>query len=79
MQINYRGSIGMGGNNVEYLLGKIGKSDMLDCVTAITTALEKYPWLDPQKVAIHGGSHGGFLSAHLSGQYPVRNQSNQMI
>ncbi len=26
--------------------------------------------IDPHKIAVVGGSHGGFLSAHLVGQYP---------
>ncbi|XP_058810681.1 acylamino-acid-releasing enzyme-like isoform X2 [Phymastichus coffea] len=70
LEINYRGSTGLGGDNVEYIIGRVGESDVLDCVTAIITALGKYPWLDPKKIAVHGGSHGGFISAHLSGQYP---------
>lgn len=61
----------MGGDNVDYLLGKVGKVDIEDCVTAIDEALKKYPWLDPKKVNLFGGSHGGFINAHLTGQYPV--------
>ncbi|XP_058810683.1 acylamino-acid-releasing enzyme-like isoform X4 [Phymastichus coffea] len=75
LQINYRGSTGLGGDNVDYLLGKIGDVDVRDCVTAIDTALAKYPWLDPKKVNLYGGSHGGFLAAHLSGQYPEKFKS----
>ncbi|XP_076752190.1 acylamino-acid-releasing enzyme isoform X2 [Xylocopa sonorina] len=70
VQINYRGSTGMGSKNVEYLQGKVGNIDVKDCVTATNEALRKYPWLNPNKIGISGGSHGGFLVTHLSGQYP---------
>ncbi|XP_057327094.1 acylamino-acid-releasing enzyme-like isoform X1 [Microplitis mediator] len=69
LQVNYRGSTGMGSDNVEYLQGRVGTTDVIDCVTATKQALNKYPWLDPQRVGLSGGSHGGFLVAHLSGQY----------
>ncbi|KAI4497982.1 hypothetical protein M0802_006806 [Mischocyttarus mexicanus] len=70
LQVNYRGSTGMGAKNVEFLQGKVGDVDVKDCVTATKEALKKYPWLCPSHVAICGGSHGGFLVAHLSSQYP---------
>lgn len=71
IQINYRGSIGMGSDNVEYLQGKVGHTDVLDCYNAINDSFKKYPWIDDTRVGISGGSHGGFLVTHLSGQYPV--------
>lgn len=61
----------MGGNSIEYILGRVGQSDVLDCVTAINAAIKKYPWLDPRRVSLCAGSHGGFINAHLSGRYPV--------
>ncbi|XP_043598877.1 acylamino-acid-releasing enzyme-like isoform X3 [Bombus pyrosoma] len=70
VQVNYRGSTGMGSKNVEYLQGKVGDVDVKDCVTATEEALRKYSWLNPNKLGIIGGSHGGFLVTHLSGQYP---------
>ncbi|XP_023312037.1 acylamino-acid-releasing enzyme-like [Anoplophora glabripennis] len=70
--INYRGSIGSGQSSVEFLLGKIGRSDVADCITAIDKALETLPCLDPYNLALFGGSYGGFLVTHLSGQYPER-------
>lgn len=63
----------MGKNNVEYLQGRVGEVDILDCVTATHDALKKYPWLDPNFIGLSGGSYGGFIVAHLSSQYPVSN------
>ncbi|KAK9873204.1 hypothetical protein WA026_021437 [Henosepilachna vigintioctopunctata] len=68
--INYRGSIGAGDKTVHFLLGRIGTSDVSDCILATNKTLEKFSWLDPNRVVLCGGSHGGFLVTHLSGQYP---------
>nr|CAH7731579.1 unnamed protein product [Callosobruchus chinensis] len=68
--INYRGSLGYGQKCVEFLPGKIGDTDVKDCILATDTALKKFSWLNPDAMALVGGSHGGFLVAHLSGQYP---------
>lgn len=68
--INYRGSIGAGQDSVNFLLGRIGSSDVADCIQATDLAFSKYPWLDPNRAVLVGGSHGGFLVTHLSGQYP---------
>ena len=70
VQINYRGSIGAGQKSIDFLSGRIGSSDVVDCVLTIETLLRKYPLLNPNRVALMGGSHGGFLVTHLSGQYP---------
>ncbi|KAH0948413.1 hypothetical protein HN011_002804 [Eciton burchellii] len=68
--VNYRGSTGMGSATVEYLQGKVGDVDVKDCITAMQEAIRKYPWLDPERIGLCGGSHGGFLVTHLSGQAP---------
>ncbi|KAG7210903.1 hypothetical protein KM043_016281 [Ampulex compressa] len=70
VQVNYRGSTGMGSKNVEFLQGKVGDTDVKDCVTATQQVLAKYPWLNPDQIGLSGGSHGGFLVTHLSAQHP---------
>ncbi|XP_015605512.1 acylamino-acid-releasing enzyme isoform X2 [Cephus cinctus] len=69
LQVNFRGSTGMGAKNVEFLQGKVGDADVKDCIEATQEALRRFPWLDPMRMGLSGGSHGGFLVAHLSGQY----------
>ncbi|XP_069822608.1 acylamino-acid-releasing enzyme [Dendropsophus ebraccatus] len=67
--VNYRGSLGFGQNSVLSLLGKIGDQDVKDMQTAVEHSLQTEP-IHPHKVVLCGGSHGGFLSCHLIGQYP---------
>ncbi|KAF0709143.1 acylamino-acid-releasing enzyme-like isoform X3, partial [Aphis craccivora] len=64
--INYRGSIGLGKDYVESLLGNIGDADVKD----IYNAVQSNPLWSNRKLLLYGGSHGGFLVTHLSGQYP---------
>ncbi|XP_030750320.1 acylamino-acid-releasing enzyme-like [Sitophilus oryzae] len=68
--INYRGSIGAGNDSIYYLAGKVGTADVQDCILAVDTALKEFPWINPEQLALRGGSYGGFLVTHLSGQYP---------
>lgn len=70
--VNYRGSIGAGQDSVDFLLGKIGDTDVKDVQQAVSEALERFPFLNPEKMVLFGGSHGGFLVTHISGQFPVR-------
>lgn len=67
--INYRGSTGAGDASVKCLLKTIGDYDVKDCKLATDEVVRSRP-IDGQKVALTGGSHGGFLVTHLSGQYP---------
>ncbi|CAG9773046.1 unnamed protein product [Ceutorhynchus assimilis] len=73
--VNYRGSTGSGNATVNFLLGKVGSADVQDCVEAVDAVLKDCPWVNPKQLALCGGSHGGFLVAHLSGQYPEKFKS----
>ncbi|KAF6204297.1 hypothetical protein GE061_002637 [Apolygus lucorum] len=70
--INYRGSIGAGEASVKSLLGNVGTMDVSDCHQSTLKALENHSSvLSKDKCILFGGSHGGFLVLHLSGQYPT--------
>ncbi|KAM3617790.1 uncharacterized protein V6R79_011295 [Siganus canaliculatus] len=70
LMVNYRGSTGFGQDSIMSLIGQIGSQDVKDVQRAVLTALQTDTTLNPKRLAVIGGSHGGFLSCHLVGQYP---------
>nr|CAH0112866.1 unnamed protein product [Daphnia galeata] len=69
--VNYRGSTGFGEKSLHSLLGKVGDQDVKEVHNATLQMIEKHSeFLDKELVFLFGGSHGGFLVTHLSGQYP---------
>lgn len=69
LHVNYRGSTGFGQRLLESLPGQVGLLDVKDIVDA-AIEISKSGLVDPIRVGICGGSHGGFLAAHCIGQFP---------
>lgn len=69
--VNYRGSLGFGEEALQSLPGKVGSQDVNDVLAAIDHVIEM-GLADPTKIAVVGGSHGGFLTTHLIGQAPEK-------
>ncbi|XP_041347509.1 acylamino-acid-releasing enzyme-like [Gigantopelta aegis] len=69
LMVNYRGSVGFGQDSISSLLGTIGDQDVKD-VKAAAEDIQKMGCVDENKLIMFGGSHGGFLTTHLIGQYP---------
>ncbi|XP_074645088.1 acylamino-acid-releasing enzyme-like [Tubulanus polymorphus] len=67
--VNYRGSWSYGQDFIDCLPNHIGTIDVQDVQAAIEEVIDKYP-VDKDKCCVLGGSHGGFLTCHLIGQYP---------
>jgi len=56
------------------LVGKIGELDISDCYTAAEAVKQMTldtVTIDTEKVFYNGGSHGGFIGAHMISKYPV--------
>jgi len=66
--VNFRGSTGYGENQLNSLLGTIGVNDVEDCGDLTLMACEKFKdVVDPKRLGVEGGSHGGFLTGWLIG------------
>ena len=70
VHVNYRGSIGMGNNFGRKLSGNIGSMDVKDCIHGYDSIIKTEFNNIPLKQIVIGGSHGGFLTTHIIGQYP---------
>ena len=70
---NYRGSTAYGQASLTSLPGRCGRQDVDDCMLSLDACLHaKADMVDTTRVGVMGGSHGGFLTTHLIGQYPDR-------
>ncbi|KAK7279306.1 hypothetical protein RJT34_24354 [Clitoria ternatea] len=69
--VNYRGSTGFGEEALQSLPGKVGSQDVNDVLAAIDHIIN-LGLASPSKIAVLGGSHGGFLTTHLIGQAPEK-------
>ena len=72
--VNYRGSIGFGENFLNSLLGEIANNDVHDCGELALSVIDKYKEIvDPRRIGLQGGSHGGFLIGWLVGHEKYKN------
>jgi len=70
LRVNYRGSSGRGREFARALHGDWGGAEQGDVATATEHVLAEYDWLDDDRVAVYGGSFGGFSALWQLVQYP---------
>ncbi|KAF7969092.1 hypothetical protein HWV62_28344 [Athelia sp. TMB] len=69
--VNYTGSLGFGEKYIKKLIGQCGTLDVQECISSVDHLIDQgISERGHGKQFVFGGSHGGFLSAHLIGQYP---------
>eukprot|EP00897_Mesotaenium_endlicherianum_P009424 jgi/Mesen1/850/ME000112S11000 len=74
LHVNFRGSLGFGEEALQSLPRNIGRQDVADVLAAVDKAIAM-GYADTNRVAVVGGSHGGFIACHLIGQAPDRFQT----
>lgn len=70
LQVNYRGSSGRGRAFSRALHGDWGGAEAGDVATAVEHAIDSYGYIDPDRIAVYGGSFGGFAACWQLLQYP---------
>ena len=66
--VNYRGSSGSGQDFSDQVRVDYGGADFEDNILAVDYVLENHAWIDPERLFVTGGSHGGFLTNWITTQ-----------
>ena len=70
--IDYHGSTGYGQAFCDSIRGDWGGKPLVDLQKGLQAALEKYPWMDGERVAALGASFGGYMINWIAGNWPDR-------
>ncbi|HEX8140394.1 MAG TPA: S9 family peptidase [Pyrinomonadaceae bacterium] len=64
---NPRGSTGYGQRFERAIEGEWGGKDYVDIMNGVEAALQRYPWVDRERLGVTGGSYGGFMTNWIVG------------
>jgi dipeptidyl aminopeptidase/acylaminoacyl peptidase len=62
LMVNYRGSTGYGQKFVDAIFGDQDGGEAKDVLAGVDAALRTFPWIDPNRLGLEGGSYGGQLT-----------------
>ena len=71
LQVNYRGSTGRGREFVEALYDDWGGAEQADVARGVEHVLDTRGWVDEDRIAVFGGSYGGYAAYWQLLQYPA--------
>ncbi len=72
VMVDFHGSTGYGQAFCDSIQGDWGGKPLVDLQKGLAAALEKYPWLDGDRVGALGGSFGGYMVNWIAGNWPDR-------
>jgi dipeptidyl aminopeptidase/acylaminoacyl peptidase len=72
VMIDFHGTPGYGQKFTDSIQGDWGGKPLVDLQKGLAAALQKYPWLDGERVCALGASYGGFMMNWIEGSWPDR-------
>jgi dipeptidyl aminopeptidase/acylaminoacyl peptidase len=72
LAIDFHGSPGYGQAFTDSIAHDWGGKPLVDLQKGLQAALQKYPWLDGERVCALGASYGGFMMNWIEGNWPER-------
>ena len=65
LMVNYRGSTGYGQKFADSIFKDQDGAEAQDVLAGVDAALQRYPWIDPNRLGVEGTSYGGQLTDWL--------------
>jgi dipeptidyl aminopeptidase/acylaminoacyl peptidase len=72
VMVDFHGSTGYGQAFTDSISGDWGGKPLEDLQKGLAAALERYPWLDGDRVCALGASYGGYMVNWIAGAWPGR-------
>jgi dipeptidyl aminopeptidase/acylaminoacyl peptidase len=72
VMVDFHGSVGYGQAFTDSIRGDWGGKPLVDLQKGLAAALERYPWLDDDRVCALGASFGGYMVNWIAGNWPER-------
>jgi dipeptidyl aminopeptidase/acylaminoacyl peptidase len=72
VMVDFHGSVGYGQAFTDSIRGDWGGKPLVDLQKGLAAALERYPWMDGERVSALGASYGGYMINWISGVWPDR-------
>ncbi|HEX9903116.1 MAG TPA: S9 family peptidase [Acidobacteriota bacterium] len=72
VMVDFHGSTGYGQAFTDSIQGDWGGKPLEDLQKGLAAALERYPWLDGERVGALGASFGGYMINWIAGAWPDR-------
>ena len=72
VMVDFHGSTGYGQAFTDSIRGDWGGKPLVDLKKGLAAALDRYPWMDGDRVGALGASFGGYMVNWIAGQWPDR-------